>query len=86
MELTSDLFVVVFAALLCQYLSVSFGVGYGTLLTPLLLILGFSPLRIVPAVLLSQLVGGIVGGFVHHRSGNITLDFRQDDKLISVEV
>jgi uncharacterized membrane protein YfcA len=83
MELTTTLFiVVVIIAALCQYLSVSFGVGYGTPLTPLLLIIGFSALQIVPAVLLSQLAGGIVGGFSHHRAGNIKLDFRRDEELI----
>jgi len=83
MELTPTLFVAVVAlAMLCQYLSVSFGVGYGTPLTPLLLIIGFAPLQIVPAVLLSQFAGGLVGGIAHHRAGNIELDFRQDEKLI----
>jgi uncharacterized membrane protein YfcA len=83
MELTTSLFVVaVVLALLLQYLSLSFGVGYGTTMTPLLLIIGFSPLQVVPAVLLSQLVGGTIGGFAHHRAGNIELDFRRDDKLI----
>jgi len=32
-----------FVALLCQYIGVSMGVGYGTVLSPLLLIIGFSP-------------------------------------------
>jgi uncharacterized membrane protein YfcA len=43
-----------------------------------LLILGFSPIQVVPAVLLSQLAGGAIGGLAHHRVGNINLDFRQD--------
>lgn len=83
MELTLGLFVVaVVIAFVCQYASVSLGMGYGTALTPLLLILGFSPLQVVPAVLLSQLVGGMIGGLAHHRAGNIMLDFRRDTKLI----
>lgn len=83
MELTSTLFVVViFIALLCQYMSISLGVGYGTPLTPVLLIIGFAPLQIIPAVLLSQLAGGVVGGLAHHRVGNIHLDFKRDEKLI----
>ena len=82
-ELTPLIFVaVVFIALLCQFLSVSLGVGYGTPLTPVLLIMGFTPLNAVPAVLLSQLAGGVVGGLVHHRVRNIELDFRRDDKLV----
>jgi len=81
-ELTAIIFVViVFIALMCQFLSISLGVGYGTPLTPILLILGFAPLHAVPAVLLSQLAGGIVGGLAHHRLGNISLDFRRDEKV-----
>jgi len=83
MELTPGLFIVpLVIASLCQYMSVSIGAGYGTALTPLFLILGFSPLQVVPAVLLSQLIGGIVGGLAHLRAGNIELDFRRDDRLI----
>ncbi|MFC2056489.1 TSUP family transporter [Chloroflexota bacterium] len=83
MEITPGLFAAVAAiALVSQYMSVSIGVGYGTILTPLLLILGFSALQIIPAVLLSQFVGGVVGGLAHYWAGNITLDFRRDDRLI----
>ena len=69
-------------AFLCQYASVSLGIGYGTVLVPLLLIVGFAPLEVVPAVLLSQLVGGTIGGLAHHRAGNIKLDFRRDEGII----
>ena len=57
------------------------GLGYGTVLTPVLLIIGFAPLQVVPAVLLSQFVGGVIGGVAHHRVGNINLDFRRDERL-----
>ena len=83
MDLTQGLFAgTTLIALFCQYLSISIGVGYGTILTPLLLVLGFSPLQIIPVVLFSQVIGGIIGGLAHHRAGNIMLDFRRDDKLI----
>ena len=83
MELATSLLIGVFLiAFLCQYVSVAIGMGYGTILTPLLLVLGFSPLQVVPAVLLSQLVGGTIGGLAHHRVGNINLDFKKDDKLV----
>lgn len=81
--MTPTLFVVVaVAAFVFQFMSVSMGLGYGTILTPVLLIIGFAPLQVVPAVLLSQFVGGVIGGVAHHRVGNIRLDFRQDDRLI----
>jgi uncharacterized membrane protein YfcA len=83
MEITPVLFVVVaFIAFSFQYMSVSMGLGYGTILTPVLLIIGFAPLQVVPAVLLSQFVGGVIGGVAHHRVGNIKLDFKRDERLI----
>lgn len=82
MEITPGLFIgVAFIALVCEYVDVSFGGGYGTILSPALLIIGFAPLDVVPAVLLGQLAGGVVGGYLHHRVGNINLDFRRDEKL-----
>jgi len=83
MEITLTLFgAVTLIALLFQYVSVSMGLVYGTALTPGHLIMGFSHLQVVPAVLLSQFVGGTIGGIAHHRVRNVKLDFRRDDKLI----
>ena len=82
MEITPTLLVVVaIIAFSFQYMSVSMGVGYGTVMTPVLLIIGLTPLQVVPAVLLSQFVGGVIGGVAHHRVGNIELDFRPDERL-----
>jgi len=47
--------------------------GYGTTLTPLLLILGYDPIVIVPAVLFSECLTGITAGFFHHEFGNVDL-------------
>jgi hypothetical protein len=79
MEVTVALFITVAViALFCEYMDASIGMGYGTTLSPVLLIIGFLPLQVVPSVLLGQLVGGVAGGIAHHKVGNITLDFRQD--------
>ena len=68
-------------AFICEYLNASLGMGYGTTLAPLLLLLGFQPLQVVPAVLLGQLASGFFGGFAHHKLGNIHLDFRRDEEI-----
>ncbi len=60
-------------AFLAEYVDSSLGMGYGTTLTPLLMIVGFSPLQIVPAVLLSEFLTGISAGVLHHRVGNVDL-------------
>jgi uncharacterized protein len=64
------------AALGCEYMDSSLGMGYGTTLTPLLLVAGFEPLQIVPAILLSELMSGLAAGLLHQRDGNV--DFLRD--------
>ena len=49
-------------ALACEYLDSSLGMGYGTTLTPILLLAGFAPLDIVPAILLSEALTGAAAG------------------------
>jgi uncharacterized membrane protein YfcA len=64
---------IVVMAFLCEYLDSTLGMGYGTILTPVLLIFGFVPLKIVPAVLISELITGLLAAFFHHREGNVNL-------------
>lgn len=61
------------AAMLCELVDSSLGMGYGTALTPILLMLGLDPRQIVPAVLVSELVTGLTAGLLHHHDGNVDL-------------
>lgn len=63
-------------SLACEYIDASLGGGYGTILSPTLILLGIIPTQAVPAVLIGQLCGGVVGGISHQIFGNIKLDFR----------
>ena len=59
-------------AFCCEYVDSTLGMGYGTALTPLLMLLfGFEVLVIVPCVLLSELLTGISAGVAHHVAGNV---------------
>ncbi len=64
---------IVLVAFGCEFVDSTLGMGYGTTLTPLLLVFGFAPLQIVPAVLASELVTGISAAFAHHRARNVDL-------------
>jgi len=66
--------VIVIGAFLCEYVDSTLGMGYGTTLTPVLLLFGFSPMQIVPAILLSELISGVLAGIFHHFEGNV--DFK----------
>lgn len=69
-------------AFVSGYMDAALGMGYGTILTPLLLILGFKPLEVVPAVLLSQLVVSLTASFFHHRFGNV--NFKRGSSHLNV--
>jgi len=69
----TTLLAVFLGALLCEYIDSSLGMGYGTTLTPLLLVAGYAPLQIVPAVLFSELLTGLAAGALHQRDGNVDL-------------
>ena len=77
----TTILLVFLAALCCEFIDSSLGMGYGTTLTPLLLLAGFEPLQIVPCVLLSEAVTGIGAGLMHHRDGNV--DFIRDKRARS---
>ena len=61
------------AAMLCEFMDSSLGMGYGTTLTPVLLLAGFEPLQVVPCVLLSECITGLTAALLHHRDGNVNL-------------
>jgi hypothetical protein len=66
---------IAFMAFVAEFIDSTLGMGYGTTLTPLLmLVFGFEPLQIVPAILLSELITGLLAGFTHHSVGNV--DFK----------
>ena len=76
-ELTIQLSVAILViAFFCEYMDSTLGMGYGTTMTPVLMLFGFSPLAIVPVVLLSELITGILAGLMHHREGNVDFHFK----------
>lgn len=61
-------------AFFCELLDSTLGMGYGTTLTPVLILFGFTPLAIIPCVLLSELITGITAGLAHHKAGNVNFN------------
>jgi len=75
-----DLFTlsILLVAFIAALIDTSLGMCYGTILSPILLIAGYSPEIVVPTVLLSQLVVDIGGGLTHTKVKNFT---RKDIKV-----
>ena len=75
--------ILIVMAFIMEIVDSSLGMMYGTLLSPILIGYGFKPVVVVPAILISQAVGGIGGSISHHRFKNA--DFRgltQDTKVV----
>lgn len=79
-----QIFAIITLAFMCEYMDSTLGMGYGTTLTPIFLLLGFGPMQIVPVILLSELATGLLAGFFHHREGNV--DFKPKTTNISLIV
>jgi len=75
---------IIILAFLCEFIDSSLGMGYGTTLTPLLLMLGYNPLQIVPAILLSELISGLTAAFFHHKFKNVNFNFGTADFKIAL--
>jgi len=81
MELTPLFIIGIFViSFICEYMDSTLGMGYGTTLTPLLLLMGFSPASVVPAILVSQLIANALATIFHHREGNV--NFRPSDSSV----
>ena len=65
------LVIVTVSGFMMEVVDAAIGMGYGTILTPVLLMAGFDPLQVVPAVLISQLIGGLLVSFFHHKFKNV---------------
>jgi uncharacterized membrane protein YfcA len=72
----TDVVAVIVLAFLFESLDSSSGMGFGTALSPLLLILGFEPLQVVPALLACEAATGLAAGFMHNEFRNIEISFR----------
>jgi len=59
----SMVLIVTVCGLVMEVVDAAIGMGYGTILAPVLLMLGFDPFQVVPAVLISQPVGGLLASF-----------------------
>ncbi|HRZ87742.1 MAG TPA: sulfite exporter TauE/SafE family protein [bacterium] len=81
MPLSSGILIAVIA-FFSEFVDSSLGMGYGTILTPVLLLMGYSPLEIVPSVLLSEFATGVVAGFTHHRMGNVDFTPRSTNVVV----
>lgn len=78
------LFLLMPLAFVCEFIDSSLGMGYGTSLTPILLLMGFEPLQVVPAVLFSEFLSGITAASFHHSVQNVNFKPHSKDTHVAI--
>jgi uncharacterized membrane protein YfcA len=80
-----DIFIpLVILAFVAEYFAATLGMGYGTTLAPVLIILGYEPLVLVPAILFSQFLAGFAAAGFHHRFRNMTLSENREEREAAI--
>lgn len=75
---------VVLIAMFFEFMDASAGMGFGTALTPLLLVIGFDPKQIVPIVMIQQGTAGLVGAFLHREFENVEWKFKPMSETVKL--
>jgi len=78
-----ELFIVFILAIIMETVDSGLGLLYGTILSPLLIISGYNPFLVVPAILLSQALGGFMATYSHNKYKNAIWHPKSDDFKIS---
>ncbi len=66
---------VVGLAIIFEFLDSAAGMGYGTAFTPMLLLMGYEPLQIIPVIMIQQACAGLIGAYMHKEYGNVEWRF-----------
>lgn len=81
------LILVMFLAIFMELIDTSMGMMYGTILSPLLISIGFDPKLVIPSILISQAIGGIIGTVRHHNYNSVNFKgWTNDTKIVSAVV
>ncbi len=67
----SVVILIIVVSFIAQFLNTALGEGFGTIVVPSFVLLGFDPIQIVPSLLFVQVFTGIISAIFHHRSGNV---------------
>ncbi len=75
-----SMILLIMGGFLGELLDSSLGMLYGTILSPVLIIAGYDPLIVVPSILITQAVGGLIAAISHHRLRNV--DFSVNNEAL----
>ena len=68
--------VLILLAFLFESMDSMAGMGFGTALSPLLFLFGYTPLQVVPTILISETITGVIDTIFDHEFKNVRYSFR----------
>lgn len=75
---------IVALGLFFEFMDASAGMGFGTVMSPVLMIMGFTPLQVVPAIMIQQGICGLVGTLLHREFENVEWKFSPMSETIKL--
>ena len=72
--------------MIMEFIDSSLGMMYGTVLSPLLILMGYDVKSVVPSILISQAMGGFVASYRHHKLKNANFQPGTIDHKVSVTI
>jgi len=82
-EISVVFLIIILSALIMEIIDSGIGMMYGTLLTPILILVEYDPKLVVPCVLLSQAIGGFAATYHHHKYKNAEFNWKSGDLKIA---
>ena len=79
-------FYLVVLAMVMEFIDSSLGMMYGTVLSPLLILIGYDVKNVVPAILISQAAGGFVASYKHHQLKNANFQKGTTDYYVTTTI
>lgn len=81
-----ETFYLILLAIVMEFIDSSLGMMYGTVLSPLLILMGYDVKSVVPSILISQAIGGFVASYKHHQLQNANFQEGTIDHKVSVTI
>ncbi|OGP66822.1 MAG: hypothetical protein A2031_01785 [Deltaproteobacteria bacterium RBG_19FT_COMBO_43_11] len=69
-----------------EFIDSALGMMYGTVLSPLLILMGYDVKTVVPSILISQAIGGFIASWRHHRLKNANFQSGTTDYRVSTTI
>ncbi|MBI5149121.1 sulfite exporter TauE/SafE family protein [Candidatus Pacearchaeota archaeon] len=73
--------IIILIAFICEWIDSGLGMGYGTILSPLLIFTGFPTLIVVPSILITQAIGGLSASICHHKYRNANFSIKSKNPI-----